>query len=117
MFSINASIHPLRLKSASSDYALLNVSIQNTSTSEALCSLRVSLPKELGFQRGCLSHSTESRIGILGPGADYSSKFQIWSSQNTPPAVYPIKITAVSHYRSYNYILNEVSKKIYLRVV
>ncbi|PIO05860.1 hypothetical protein COT29_03820 [Candidatus Micrarchaeota archaeon CG08_land_8_20_14_0_20_59_11] len=115
-YSLECSVHPIRLPAFKEDYVLLNVSLQNTSDQPLLTSLVLVVPKTIGFDRTALQQEHETRVGEMQPGERKGFPFKIWSTSRTRAGSYPLRVYAVSHYRDYGHILNEVRRTIDLRV-
>jgi len=116
VFSINTTMHPFRIAAHKADYAQLDIVVTNKFEKELLTSITISVPKPLGFEQSTLSHQREIRAGMLAPGESKTVRVQIWGTARTDPGSYEIKIFAMSHYRDYSYVLNEVRKTVELRV-
>lgn len=116
LFDLNVSIHPLRLPAHHAGVAELTVRVRNNSDQELLTSVVAVLPRVLGFERIGLRQEHEQRLGPLKPGEERIVKIEVWSNQKTPPGAYVCKVFAISHYRDYAHILNEVRRIVDLRV-
>ncbi|MFH1056896.1 MAG: hypothetical protein V1717_03825 [Candidatus Micrarchaeota archaeon] len=117
IFNLKYSLHPMRLTAHKKDHAILDVWVTNTADEEFLTSVVAVLPKDLGFEQLGLQQQHESRLGLLKPGEERHVRIEVWSTQKTPPGLYPLKIFAISHYRDYAHILNEVKRSLEVRVV
>ncbi|MFA6329579.1 MAG: hypothetical protein WCX64_02750 [Candidatus Micrarchaeia archaeon] len=115
VFSIDTTIHPFRIAAHKADYAQLDIVVTNRFDKELLTSIVIGVPKALGFEQSALSHQREIRAGTLGPGESKTVRVQVWGTARTDPGEYEIKIFAISHYRDYSYVLNEVRKTVELR--
>jgi len=115
VYSIDTTIHPFRIAARKADYAQLDAVVTNRFDKELLTSIVIGVPKALGFEQSALSHQREIRAGFLGPGESKAVRVQIWGTARTDPGTYEIKIFALSHYRDYSYVLNEVRKTVELR--
>ena len=116
LFDLECSFHPLRLPAHKSDFGLLNVKVRNNSDQELLTSVVAVLPRELGFEKIGLQQEHEARLGLLKSGEERFLKIEVWSNQKTPPGIFKMKVFAISHYRDYAHILNEVRRILELRV-
>jgi len=115
-YDLECSMHPIRLPAFKEDFIVLNVSLQNTSDQPLLTSLVLAVPKTIGFDRTALQQEHETRVGELPSGESRVFSFKIWGTQRTRPGSYPLRVYAVSHYRDYGHVLNEVRKTVDLRV-
>jgi len=115
VFSIDTNMHPFRIAAHKADYAQLDITVTNKFDKELLTSVTITVPKALGFEQSQLTHQREIRAGTLAPGESKSIRVQIWGSGRTDPGNHEIKIFAMSHYRDYSYVLNEVRKTVELR--
>lgn len=116
VFSIDTTMHPFRIAAHKADYAQLDVAVTNKFDKELLTSITITIPKALGFEQSALSHQREIRAGTLAPGETKTVRVQVWGTGRTDPGAYEIKVFAMSHYRDYSYVLNEVRKTVELRV-
>jgi len=116
-FVLDFSFHPLRLSANKVDYVDVTLSLRNTSNEELLTSLVIKVPKGLGFEQSTLTTEKELRFGYMKPGEEKKFRVQIYSSQRTRPGDYPVGLFAISHYRNYGYVLNEIKKSFTLRAV
>lgn len=116
-FDLQCAMHPLRLVAHKSEYLELEASLRNVFDKELLTSLVVKVPKGLGFDASALSQEREIRIGMLQRGEAKHLTIPVWATQRTNPGTYRISVYAISHYRDYGYVLNEVVKTMELRVV
>ncbi|MFA5246757.1 MAG: hypothetical protein WC408_02595 [Candidatus Micrarchaeia archaeon] len=116
VYSIDVVMHPFRIAAHKADYAQLDIVVENKFDKELLTSIVITLPKSLGFEQSALSHQKEIRVGGLGPKDKKSIRVQVWGTARTDPGSYEIKLFAMSHYRDYSYVLNEVKKTVELRV-
>jgi len=117
IFDLECSFHPFRLPSHQSDFVVLEVKVRNNSDQEFLTSVVAVLPRELGFEKIGLQQEHESRLGILKPGEERFVKIPVWATPKTPQGLYRVKVFAISHYRDYAHVLNEVKRTLELRVV
>ncbi len=115
IYTLTATIHPLRLPAHTNEYAELEIEVRNDFEKELLTSIVVEAPKPLGFDRSALSQQREVRLGNLAPGETKRFTVPLWSTQRTPPGDYRVKIYAISHYNNYGYVLNEVRKELIVR--
>ena len=116
VYTIDVVMHPFRIPAHKADYVQLDLTVTNAFEKELLTSIIIDVPKALGFEQSTLSHQKEVRVGPLGAGESKNMRIQIWGTARTDPGTYEIKIFAMSHYRDYSYVLNEVKKTVELRV-
>ena len=116
VYKLRCELHPMRLVAHKNEFVELDVVVENASDQEMLTSLVAVAPKTLGFDRTGLQHERELRLGMLRPGETRSVKLQVWSNQRTEAGDFPLKVFAISHYRDYGHVLNEVRKDLTLRV-
>ena len=117
MYNLKVTMHPIRLPSHQHDFVDLEMELTNNTEKELLTSVVLRVPSALGFDGTALSHEREIRLGMLQPLEKKHLKVRAYSTQRTPKGNYPIEIFAISHYRDYAYIINEVKKRLELRVV
>jgi len=117
VYTMDLETHPFRLNAHKNESVDLTIRLKNTLDKELLTSVVVVVQKPLSTDQTGLTQQREVRIGLLQPGEFKNVVIPIWSTQRTEPGVYKIKVFAISHYRDYGHILNEVRKTIDLRVV
>ncbi len=117
IYSLRTEIHPFRLNAHKNDGADLIIHLTNNLDKELLTSVVVEVQKPLATDQTGLTQQREVRVGLLQPNETKTLSIPVWSTQRTEPGTYKIKVFAVSHYRDYGHILNEVRKTIDLRVV
>ncbi len=115
-YQLEYELHPLKLPAHQADYLELEVNLRNVTETELLTSVVLVLPKQLGFEGSALSHEREIRLGLLKPHELKHLKICIYATQRTPKAIYPLHLYVISHYRDYGYVINELKKKIDIRV-
>ncbi|HEV8290154.1 MAG TPA: hypothetical protein VGQ00_04370 [Candidatus Norongarragalinales archaeon] len=115
IYSLSTDFHPFRLPAYRNDSVDLEITVRNNTDTELLTSVVVVVPKPLGFDSTALSQQREVRIGMLAGGDQRSMKIQIYGNGRTDPRSYPVKVFAISHYRDYGHVLNEVRKILELR--
>jgi uncharacterized membrane protein len=117
MFSMTTEFHPFKLTAHQADSIDLEIKLRNNFEKDVLASVVVQVPKPLGLDKSCFMQQRELRLGILQAGETKDIKLQIYSGQRVAKGSYPVSIFAISHYRDYSYVLNEIRKKVELRVV
>ncbi|MBI5228695.1 hypothetical protein HY991_01195 [Candidatus Micrarchaeota archaeon] len=116
-YALDSKIFPLRLLSHKNDSVDLVITVKNVFDRSLLTSVLVRVPKSLGFDQTALTSHKEIRLGELPPNESKTLKIPVFSTQRTEPGTYKVRISVVSHYRDYGYVLNEVSKTTALRAV
>lgn len=115
-YDLDCALHPFRLPAYRAEAVDLEVRIRNNSDQPLLTSVVVVVPRALGFEQIGLQQEHESRLGELKPGEERFLKIPVWSTPKTPPGSYKFAVFAISHYRDYGHILNEVKRTLDLRV-
>ena len=115
-FTLDCSVHPLRLPANKADFVELQIDLQAHSSDSNPVSLTIDLPKALGIDQSALSQRKEVRLGQLRPGHTQTLCVNVYGTQRTQPGSYNLRVTAATHYHDYSHVLNEVSKTITLRV-
>jgi uncharacterized membrane protein len=117
MFTITSEFHPFKLTANRPDSVDLEIRLTNNLDKEVLTSVVVQVPKPLGLDKSMFMQQREIRLGSLQPHEIRDIKVQVYSGQRVGKGSYPVSIFAISHYRDYSYILNEMRKRVELRVV
>ena len=115
IYSLSVSLHPLRLPARRPDYVKLDLTVRNAFDRPLLTSVVLRVPKELGFDQSAISHEREIRLGELAGGESKNMRVLLYGTSRTGPGTYKVEVFALSHYRDYSYVLNEVRKTVELR--
>lgn len=116
LYDIAAAFHPFRLSAHKNDSVDLELEVKNICGEELLTSVVIVVQKPLALDQTGLSQQREIRVGQLGAGEAKALKIPVYSTQRTEPGAYAVKVFAISHYRDYGHVLNEVRKLLSLRV-
>jgi len=116
LYTLECSIHPFRLPAHKNDAVDLEVRVTNNSDQPLLTSIVTVCSRAVGFDSLGLQQQHESRLGEMKPGETRFVKIPIHSTPKTPPGSYKVAVFAISHYRDYAHILNEVKRVLELRV-
>lgn len=116
LYDITAEAHPFRLPAHKNDSVDLEIALENICDKELLTSVVVVAQKPLSLDQTGLSQQREVRLGPMQSGERKALKVPVYSTPRTEPGVYSLKVFAISHYRDYGHVLNEVRKVLSLRV-
>jgi uncharacterized membrane protein len=117
MFTLHCEFHPFKLSANHADSVDLEIKLTNNLDKEVLTSIVVQVQKPMGLDKSGFMQQRELRLGALQAHETKEVKVAIYSGQRVSKGTYPVMIYAISHYRDYSYILNEMRKKVELRVV
>ncbi|NUN11062.1 hypothetical protein HUU53_00250 [Candidatus Micrarchaeota archaeon] len=115
-YVLECNFHPFRLSARRNDAVDLEITLKNNSDTVLLTSLVVVVPKQLGLDKTGLMLQREFRLGELNPGETKYFTVPIHSTPKSEPNNYPVKVFAISNYRDYGHVLNQVRKDLSLRV-
>ncbi|MBI5224623.1 hypothetical protein HY989_02020 [Candidatus Micrarchaeota archaeon] len=116
-YMLKSEFHPFKMNAHHADSVDLEIQITNNLDKELLTSVVIQVPKPLGLDKSGFMQQREIRLGPVGAHETKDIKVQIYSGQRVPKGNYPVTIFTISHYRDYSYVLNEMRKKVELRVV
>lgn len=116
LYDLQCELHPFRLAAHKNDGVDLEISLQNVHDQPLLTSITVSVPRQLGMDRTGISHEREIRLGELASGQSKRFKIGVFSNQKSAPGTYPVDVFASAHYRDYGHVLNEVRRRLVIRV-
>ncbi|MEM4255507.1 MAG: hypothetical protein QXR53_04245 [Candidatus Norongarragalinales archaeon] len=116
LYTLECSLHPFRLAAFKNDTVDLEVCVRNNSDRPLLTSIVTVCSKAIGFDTIGLQQQHESRLGELKPGETRFLKIPVHSTPKSQPGNYKIAVFAISHYRDYAHILNEVKRTLEVRV-
>ncbi|MEM2174534.1 MAG: hypothetical protein QXI58_02790 [Candidatus Micrarchaeia archaeon] len=107
----------IRLASHKQDSSTLFIKIKNLQEDSCLTSINLVCEKGIGVDQSCITNSKEVRLGFLKPNEEREVKIPIYSSVTTEPGNYKIVVSAISHYRTYDYVGNEMKVEEIVRVI
>ena len=116
IYTLECSLHPFRLPAYRNDAVDLEVSVRNNSDQPLLTSIVTVCSQAVGFDNLGLQQQHESRLGELKPGETRFLKIAVHSTPKSAPGTYKLNVFAISHYRDYAHILNEVKRTLEVRV-
>ncbi|MBI2445763.1 hypothetical protein HYV43_05225 [Candidatus Micrarchaeota archaeon] len=116
LYDLQCELHPFRLAKYKNDGVDLEISLQNLHDQPLLTSITITVPRVLGMDRTGISHEREIRLGELAPGQTKRFKVGVFSNQKSAPGTYPVDVFASAHYRDYGHVLNQVRKRLPIRV-
>ena len=116
VYSIQAEFHPYSLRPNTDDFVELEINLQNISQEKELTSVRLEVPKGIGFVRSALKQDHEVRLGVLEPSEKKFLKIQIWGTSRTEKGTYAIDVYVVAHHQDYSHVKNHSHKKLSIRV-
>ncbi|MBI5226420.1 hypothetical protein HY994_04250 [Candidatus Micrarchaeota archaeon] len=116
LFDLQCELHPFRLAAYKNDGVDLEISLTNAHDQPLLTSITISVPRVLGMDRTGISHEREIRLGEIAPGASKRFKAGVFSNQKSAPGTYAVDVFASAHYRDYGHVLNQVRKRLVIRV-
>jgi uncharacterized membrane protein len=116
-FSLECEMHPYRVTAGKTESVDLDITLTNEFEKELLTSLVVELPKGLGFDQTALSQEKEVRLGMLQPKEMKHMTIRVWGNQRTSKGSYLVQVYAISHYRDYGYVLNEIRRTLEIRAI
>ena len=115
-YGLKMRFSPFRLSIKSKEPVELVLDIENLRDEEPLLtSIVIRIPKALGLDSMGLNQMREIRMGYLKPRENKRFHIEVYSTARTKTNIYPIIVTAFSHYRDYSHVLNSVKKRIELR--
>ncbi len=117
IYTLQTEIHPFRLNAYKNESVELITHVTNNLDKELLTSIVVVVQKPLSTDQTGLTQQRELRVGPLRPRETKRVTIPIWATHRAESGTYKIKVFAISHYRDYGHVLNEVRKILDLRVV
>lgn len=116
MYVLECSAHPFRLPAYKNGAIDLEVRVTNNTEQVLLTSIVTVCSRAIGFDTLGLQQQHESRLGELRPSESRFVKISVYSTPKSAPGTYKISVFAISHYRDYAHVLNEVKRSLELRV-
>lgn len=117
VFTLQTEFHPFKMAANQQDSVDLEIKLTNNIDKDVLASVVIQVQKPIGLDKGGFMQQREMRLGPMQPHETKDIKIQVFGSQRVTKGNYPVLIYAISHYRDYSYVLNEIRKKVELRVV
>lgn len=116
-FTFTTSLNPVRLNARKESSLQLSISVKNVEDKPFLASVKVEVPRALGFENVGMAKIKELRLGEIAPKSEKSAHVTICSNPTTLPGTYSVIVTVNHHYRDYEHILNYAQKTIEIRAV
>ncbi|MGC8680092.1 MAG: hypothetical protein ACP5RI_01620 [Candidatus Micrarchaeia archaeon] len=108
---------PYKLYSNRKSSSKLNIRIKNMTKDVALTSVSISLPPQLSFDNMSLEKEKTIKIGEIQPQEEKEVNVDVMTTLNSDPGEYTITLTATSHYRDYDHVINSIEKKTTVQVI
>ena len=93
------------------------LSLKNLTEEPVMCSVVVSVQKQIGLDSTSLSKEKEIRLGMISPNEERSANIELYGSVSTEPGEYTLTITSFVHYRDYAHVLNSMRKRVLIEAV
>ncbi len=116
-YYIKTEFVPYRLKSREKSSSTLSVILKNLTGEPVMCSVVVSVPKQIGLDSTGLSKEKEIRLGTISPNEEKLANIDLYGSISTDPGEYTVTITSFVHYRDYAHVLNSMRKRVLIEAV
>ena len=111
MLQVMTVFRPFRLKISRKEPVELTVLLTNPGPSSAMVSLDLSCGRELSFDKGGFKATEHESLGDIPPGSRIEKIFHLHAKPVTRQGNYTIAIKATEHYKSYNLVEHEYTKK------
>ncbi len=116
-YQIKTEFVPYKLKSRENSSSTLMVTLKNLTGEPVMCSVVISVPKQIGLDSTSLSKEKEIRLGTIPPNEEKLANIDLYSSISTDPGEYTVTITSFVHYRDYAHVLNSMRKRVLIEAV
>ena len=116
MIQINASFSPFRMKLGRREPVSLSIEIDNQSNEPKILKMSVALGRELSFEKGGYKTEQMERMEKLPPGEKKLFYYSIFPKAGTKVQEQPVTVKVAEHYRNFNYVTNEYTKNLALKV-
>ncbi len=116
MIQINTTFNPFRMRLERREPVSLTIELSNQSDEPKMLTMNVTLSRQLSFERGGYKTEDMARIEKLQPGEKKIFYYDIFPKAGTKPQEQPVTVKVSEHYRSFNYVGNEYTKNLALKV-
>lgn len=116
MVQINASFNPFRLKLSDRKPVTLQLDVGNDSEESKIVSVHITLGKQLSFEKGGYKTEELIRLPKLAPGEKKRYYYELHPKAATRTEEQSVHIKVSEHYRDFNYVKSEFTKKLGLKV-
>lgn len=116
MIQINSSFNPFRMKLGRKEPIAFTVEVENTEAESKMLTMNIRLSGQLSFEKGGYKTEQMERVQELGPGEKKKFYYTIFQKAGTRTGQQPVLVKVLEHYRSFNYVANEYSKRLVLKV-
>ncbi len=94
----------------------LQLEIGNDSEETKIISVHIALGKQLSFEKGGYKTEELIRLPKLAPGEKKRYYYEVFPKAATRTEEQPVHIKVLEHYRDFNYVKSEFTKKLGLKV-
>ena len=108
---------PYKLYANKKSSSKLNIKIKNMTNDAALTSIFISLPNQLSFDNMGLEKDKIMKLGEIQPHEEKNASIDVMTNLNSESGEYTIVLTATSHYRDYDHVVNSIKKSTTVQVV
>jgi hypothetical protein len=115
--AISTHCNPIRISLAAKDKMYITVMVKNSSEKPQLVSVDFEIPSELGFDTMGVANKKNARLGEISPGESKQTEFEVFATHRAQERDYTARITAFSHYRDYNNVLEKTVLATTIRVL
>ena len=111
-----AKFTPFRMKLSRKEPVQFFVEVLNNEGSDKMLTLKIGLDRTLSFDRGGYKTEEGARIEKLAPHQSKRFYYELFPKQGIKIGEIPVKVKLTEHYNSFEYVQNEVTKNLALKV-
>ncbi|MCL4381097.1 MAG: hypothetical protein M1331_02800 [Candidatus Marsarchaeota archaeon] len=116
-YIISTEMSPYRLYANKPNSLILFVKIKNVTKDALLTSIEIKLPQKLGMNENMLLKEKRLQLGEIEPRKEKETKIEIFGNINTDVGEYSLTLSATSHFRDYQHVVNRITKPVSLKVI
>lgn len=116
MMQIKTNFNPYRMKISKKEPVSFTVELKNDSEEAKILTMKITLNKELSFEKAGYKTEAMERINCLASGEKKEFYYNLFPKPMAKTGEHHIKIDIEEHYKNYQYVLNRHKKIVTLRV-
>lgn len=114
--NIKVAFFPFRMYLKRKEPVELVIEIKNNSDKTKLLSMQLAASRVLSLDTSGINKGAEQKIGELAPGQSTKLKYEVFAKPTADYGEYPVRVKVFEHYNSYDYIMQEYTKNVKLKI-
>ncbi|MEW6295076.1 MAG: hypothetical protein AB1467_02130 [Candidatus Diapherotrites archaeon] len=115
--TVKTNLFPYRMHLKEKEPLELTIEIRNDDVKPKLVSFELELPETVAIDKSGMTRIVQKNLDRMSPGETKKFLYSIYPSKKVDTGHWGGKLTVSEHYQDYNYILNNYSKDILVRII